>query len=62
MTEEEFVKQAKDAERYRKLRSCHWWKSPLAVVVNPKEAVRLGAHLPFEDFLDKILDEMPEVP
>jgi hypothetical protein len=32
------------------------------VVVNPKEAVRLGAHLPFEDFLDKILDEMPEVP
>lgn len=47
----------KDAARYRWLRSQHWSESPLCVVVNPKDAVRLGHDCPSLDRLDEAIDD-----
>ncbi len=46
-----------DALRYRKLRMCHWNTSPMAVVMNPKEAVRLGHRCPSGPLLDMEIDQ-----
>lgn len=46
------------AERYRWLREQHWDKSPIAVVVNPKAAVKLGHECPSGIRLDQLLDSM----
>lgn len=48
----------RDAKRYRLLRKQHWWDSPLAVVVNPKAAIKLGCDCPSLDRLDSIVDAM----
>ena len=47
----------KDAELYRALRAMHWYSSPLAVVLNPKEAVNPGSYCPSGNQLDEILKE-----
>lgn len=46
-----------DAARYRWLRSQHWSAGPLAVVANPREAVKLGRYCPSDDQLDALIDE-----
>lgn len=46
----------KDAQRYRALRAMNWNDSPLCVVVNPKQAVKLGHDCPSGDRLDEALD------
>lgn len=46
----------RDAERYRWLRAQHWGTSPLAVVVDPKDSVKLGRDCPSKDRLDKAID------
>lgn len=46
-----------DAARYRWLRRQYWNESKLAVVLNPREAVRLGYDLPSLDRLDDMIDE-----
>jgi len=48
-----------DAERYRKLRLCDWFSSPLAVVRNPNKAVKLGQDCPSHGRLDEFVDELP---
>ena len=45
-----------DAERYRWLRAQHWSDSMLAVVVDPKSAVKLGYDCPSLQRLDEIVD------
>jgi hypothetical protein len=50
---------ARDAGRYHKLRAMHWDTSPLAVVRDPKEAVKFGYLCPFGDLLDQLLDALP---
>lgn len=45
-----------DAKRYRWLRAQHWDSSPLAVVSDPKKAVKLGHDLPSLDRLDVYID------
>lgn len=45
-----------DAARYRWLRNQHWNESVLAVVLNPKESVKLGRDLPSLERLDKMTD------
>ena len=45
-----------DAERYRKLRQQHWYDSPIAVVVNPKQSIKMGSVCPSEERLDEIID------
>ena len=47
---------AKDAARYRWLRAQTWDISILAVVANPKTAVRLGNDCPSLDRLDAAID------
>lgn len=47
----------KDAERYRVLRTMHWSNSPLCVVTNPKDSVKIGSYCPSEERLDEILDD-----
>ena len=53
---EQLRRMAGDAERYRKLRAMHWNESPLCVVADPKQAVRLGYDCPSGDRLDALLD------
>ena len=45
-----------DAERYRWLRIQDWFDGPMAVVVNPKDAIRLGHDAPSRDRLDAAID------
>jgi hypothetical protein len=54
--EEEIAGMRRDAERYRWLREQHWNTSPLAVVCNPKDAVKLGHDLPSLERLDAAID------
>ncbi|MDH1555943.1 hypothetical protein N5E86_15930 [Stutzerimonas stutzeri] len=49
-----------DARRYQTLRQMHWNDGPLAVVVNPKANVKLGADCPSGERLDQMLDEIDE--
>lgn len=49
-----------DAERYRKLRAMHWSASPCAVVLHPKESVKLGYDCPSLARLDELLDAIEE--
>lgn len=51
---------ARDAARYRKLRAQHWGASELAVVLNPKQSLRLDAFCPSEDILDEYVDKLPD--
>ena len=49
----------KDAERYRWLREQHWSTDAIAVVLNPKQAVKLGHVCPSDSLLDfKILSKL----
>jgi hypothetical protein len=48
--------EAKDAERYRWLRMQTWYQSGIAVVSNPKEAVKIGYDCPSYARLDDIID------
>ena len=45
-----------DAARYRWLRAQRWNESAIAVVVDPKQNVRLGAYCPSEELLDAAVD------
>lgn len=46
-----------DAARYRWLRQQHWFDGPaLAVVANPKSAVKLGHDMPTLERLDAAID------
>lgn len=45
-----------DAERYRWLRQQDWFSGPLAVVRDPKQAIKLGHDLPSLDRLDAAID------
>lgn len=45
-----------DADRYRWLRGQHWNESSIAVVCDPKKAVKLGGHCPYGEGLDEIID------
>lgn len=47
---------AKDAERYRWLRSQHWYTGTLAVVRDPKHAIKIGHEAPFGNRLDEAID------
>lgn len=44
------------ALRYEWLRAQHWSESELAVVVNPKQAIKLGHQAPFGKMLDTMID------
>lgn len=48
----------RDAARYRWLRAQHWDSGPLAVVRNPKDAVKLGYEAPSGDRLDAAIDKL----
>jgi len=48
---------AKDAERYRWLRAQHWSDSPLCVVADPKDAVKMARCCPSGDLLDIAVDD-----
>lgn len=45
-----------DAARYRWLRAQNWNDGELAVVANPKQAVKLGHDCPSMDRLDSAID------
>ena len=47
----------KNATRYNWLRRQHWSDGQMAVVRYPKHAVKLGAHCPSGEYLDKLIDE-----
>lgn len=49
----------KEAERYRKLRAMSWHDSPICVVRNPRNSVKLGYDCPSGDRLDELIDELP---
>lgn len=53
------VEQSADAARYRKLRDMFWDTSPLAVVRDPRNAVKLGHDCPSGARLDALLDVLP---
>jgi len=59
-TERELAEVRKDAGRYRFLRGCDWFSSPLCVLSEPKKAVdtslMLGADCPSRDRLDAAID------
>jgi chromosome segregation ATPase len=46
----------KDALRYRWLRAQHWNENLIAVVAEPKDAVRLGSYCPSDALLDAACD------
>lgn len=46
------------AQMYRFIRSVHWYDSPMAVVMNPKEAVKLGHYCPSGDLLDAEIQKL----
>lgn len=48
--------EAKDAERYRVLRSQSWNDGEFCVVMRPRENVRLGALCPSGTLLDDLVD------
>lgn len=48
-----------DAQRYRRLRQCHWADSQLCVVWHPLKAVTPGHYCPSGKDLDKLVDELP---
>ena len=50
----------RDARRYRKLRSLHHQTGRFAVVQDPRDNVKLGAYLPYEQLLDAELDRLLE--
>jgi hypothetical protein len=52
----------KDAERYRWLRAQHWSTSPLCVVADPKDAVKLGRTCPSGEYLDFVVDDAMALP
>jgi len=54
----ELERAMKDAERYQKLRKQHWSKNDIAVVMFPKDNVKLGAQCPSMEILDKIIDNL----
>lgn len=47
----------KDARRYRWLRRQHWNEAPLCVVMQPRQAVKLGHDCPAVDRLDAAIDD-----
>ena len=47
---------AKDAERYRWLRTQHWSDGVMAVAVDPKKAIKLGQYCPSFGLLDDAID------
>jgi hypothetical protein len=47
-----------DAGRYRWLRTQHWSTSPLCVVADPKDAVKLAYCCPSGDLLDTHIDDL----
>ena len=47
-----------DAARYRWLRQQSWYDSPIACVMRPKEAVKLGHDCPSLERLDALIDEL----
>lgn len=54
----EALKEAQqDAERYRWLRECDWEKSPMCVLVSPKQNAKLGSDCPSRARLDEFIDE-----
>jgi hypothetical protein len=58
--ERELAEVRKDAGRYRFLRGCDWFSSPLCVLSEPKKAVdtrlMLGADFPSRERLDAAID------
>lgn len=50
-------KYVKDAARYNWLRQQHWSDGKLAVISAPRWNVKLGAHCPSGEYLDKLIDE-----
>lgn len=54
---EQIQRMAKDAERYRWLRTADWWVSPLCVIRDPKQNAKLGSDCPSRDRLDSAIDE-----
>lgn len=51
---------ARDAARYRKLRAQHWSASAMAVVINPRQNLRLGAFCPSGEALDEYVDQLSD--
>lgn len=47
---------ALDAARYRHLRAQHWNDGVMCVVLNPRDAVKLGRDCPSESRLDELVD------
>lgn len=47
----------RDAERYRWLRKQHWSTAQLCVVMDPKDAVKLGRTCPSREYLDIAVDD-----
>lgn len=47
----------KDAARYRWLRMQTWHAGRLAVVANPKDALKLGQYAPSGELLDAAIDQ-----
>ena len=54
--EAQYPDMQRDAERYRWLRLQDWDTSPLAVVANPRAAIKLGHDAPSRDRLDAMID------
>lgn len=50
----------KDAERYRWLREQRWNYGKIAVVTQPKKAIKPGYDAPSFDRLDSIIDDLME--
>lgn len=53
---EQIRRMAKDAERYRWLRTADWWSSPLCVIRDPKQQAKPGTDCPSRDRLDSAID------
>jgi hypothetical protein len=47
----------REAARYRWLRQQHWNEAPMCVVMQPRQAVKLGHDCPALDRLDAAIDE-----
>ena len=52
----ELMNLIEDAERYRHVRSLNWNEATLCVVVNPKDAIKLGHDCPTLERLDAMVD------
>lgn len=48
----------KYAERYRRLRECHWSNSQMCVVMDPKKSILLGSDCPSRELLDAAVDNL----